>query len=361
MAEMQEEKKKKFDIDEIDASHQPERFFVGVALACSLVSIGISWWMWSARTLLPQTVLVHHEFVFVTLLILTGFFFLRYRQVLNAKKAAQLAADERLKVFQAAADEQLKSSQSAAAAQLDSIRNLIVQQIHIYHVLMRKTKNAFYKEAGSVIYPHRFNYRKSNLNDLLYRSLNAVISEILRILEKNLRFREIKNEDLSISVKAVVTDEMAMAIIGGRKDAAAGGSGELKVITLDRDHYTKTVHLEREVRRSAYTLNHNSDFVKIYFQKKDFFISNDLTSMPDYENANREWPRRYNATLVVPISYHDEQSESEPNVYGFLTVDSMNQGKHEDLFTDETRSILSFGAELLALIFLYLEIYDRLP
>ncbi len=332
--------KKDFDIDKIDASPYPERVLLAVALTCSLVSIVMTWWIWAAQTLSPRTLLVHDDFVFISLLILTGFFFLRYRQVLNSKKAYQLTASEQLK----------------------SIRELIRLQIQIYHSLMRKTKVALYQEAGSEIdiYRHRFNYRKSSLNELLDHSLSSVISELLKILQHQLRSRDIQ-EELSISVKARVTGLMARSMIGVNSGIADIEDEELCVITLDRDHFTKVNHPEREVRRAGYKLTQNSDFVEIIYHESEYFMSNDLLTLAKYKNANAEWSKRYRAALVVPISYQELVPRSERYVYGFLTVDSMNGGHHEHLFNAETLSILSFGAELLALIFLYLEISDRLP
>jgi len=79
-----------------------------------------------------------------------------------------------------------------------------------------------------------------------------------------------------------------------------------------------------------------------------------------YKNENPEWRKYYNATLVVPI-WHADVVVPRPPIYGFFAVDSLNKG-HYELFTrEETKAIMLFGADLIALILLHLEIYDRLP
>jgi len=113
----------------------------------------------------------------------------------------------------------------------------------------------------------------------------------------------------------------------------------------------------------VYDLGDNSDFNWILSGNGDFFLHNDLVALAAqglYKNNNPNWQHYYNATIMTPIS-HRETTGEKPIVYGFLTIDSRNEGHHINLFSKvETLPIMAFGADLLALILLNLEMYDRL-
>lgn len=73
---------------------------------------------------------------------------------------------------------------------------------------------------------------------------------------------------------------------------------------------------------------------------------------------NIDWPRFYNATQVTPIWHRG--SDGSRLIFGFLTVDSPNPANLVLFDKEVTLSIMTFGADLLALLFLALDMYDGL-
>ena len=129
------------------------------------------------------------------------------------------------------------------------------------------------------------------------------------------------------------------------------------VITAFRDPDTYHSAKEREIATTIYDIGKNTAFKKILIDKDDRFCSNNLEGLRDYDNENEA--RSYNATIVVPIRYHREES-GEYWYFGLLTADSKNKLDPDtrevyNLYeNEESFNIISHAADLLALFFLAL-------
>src|SRR5262249_55813183 len=161
-------------------------------------------------------------------------------------------------------------------------------------------KDSFFQGVAGDIYQNRFNYQTDELNDIFKRSLDHVLSAVLRILRTQLEMqRGVGKETLALSVKAIVTGQMARTLCKLSPESASRleDLGEY-VITLERDADSRTF---REVRQAVFTPRENTDFARILAGDVDDFLSNDLSAERQYKNENRDHAKFYNATLVVPI------------------------------------------------------------
>ena len=328
---------KKVDIEDIDATPYPERLFTLLSLIFSLCSVVLTGWNVLVPKLPAELLLAKDMAIYGTLIILTLFFFMRYRQVLTSKLQQKMMLNK----------------------QLTEIRNLINSQTALYQDLMNKTKVSFFKGLGEDIYSNRFNYRTPGLNNILTESMESVLASVLQILKNQLEAQTgHEKHQLSLSVKALVKGSMAKSLCELSEDKAATIKNEKRyIITLGRDYDARS---KREVRMTVYEENENTDFLRILTGEVDYYHSNDLTAERHYRNQNPEWQKQYNSTLVVPIWIH-RPAHPEPEFYGFFTVDSPNKNKINLFTEEETKPIMIFGADLLALIFLFLEMYDNLP
>lgn len=323
-----------------ETSPQPERIFTRLAIIFASLSAAITLAEMFVSAVPAWAFVINNFLIFSVLIILTLFFFLRYRQLL-----ADYAA-------------QSKNHRDYD----DLLKNLIADQSGFYHEVMRETRQTMYKEFGADIYPYRFSYKSKNLRRIMERSVEKVVAILMKMISNHFQMLKIE-EKISLSVKVRVTGKMAKTLCElDDAEAARIDPKALYIITLARDHDTATLFAEREVRKEAYPVSENTDFSHILTGAPEF-LCNDLLKLEKdghYTNNNRRWKEWYNATLVVPIM-HRSSATSQPTTYGFLTVDSRNTSKRE-LFTREgVQPIMDFGADLLALIFLSLEIFDKIP
>ena len=326
---------------ELQRNPYPERIFTLLSLIFAVVSLFIAGVDVFTEEI-PTWMLVAKDFlVFAVLLILMLFFFLRYRQTLSDLSVQKVRYDH----------------------QLELIRELITKQGSFYHAVMQSTRASFYNEYGGEIYRHRFAYRDPALKEIMEHSLDAVVTVVHNILKNQLAMDQ-RNENLSVAVKAIVTGEMASSLCSLPPDNVATLNPDNPyIITLKRDAETASLNTGREVRSQIYDMNSNTDFSRIISGETEDFVENDLTSLEEkghYKNNNPNWKQQYNASLVVPIS-HKDNGVNKPTVYGFLTVDSLNKSQQKLFTRENTKPIMAFGADLLALIFLNLEMYDRVP
>jgi hypothetical protein len=325
----------------LDASPYPERAFTLLSLIFAVVGVAISGWSVFNYTMPPSFLLVKDLVIYGSLLILCLYFFLRYRRAVS----------------------EVERQRKSHKVQLADIQTLVRQQIETYQWLMSHTRASFYGGVDASIYQHRFTYIKPGLAKLLDDSLDRVLTAIRKILESHLRSKNpAPRAEISLSVKALVTGAMAEKLCSLEDVQSASLVGDKQyVITLDRDHDTKMTRQEREYRKAFYDVEANSDFSRIISGELEDFQSDNLKELEvkrEYRNTSPDWQRNYNATQVVPI-WHRHGSES--NIFGFLTVDSLNPNNEQLFDRKETLSIMMFGADLLALLFLTLDVYDRLP
>lgn len=137
----------------------------------------------------------------------------------------------------------------------------------------------------------------------------------------------------------------------------------IKVIEHDSskdpvDFYTRTFCRNQKVAQSTNRddpapLEKNTDFKILYQQDDDenYFLSNNLTKRKRYQNSN--WPSRhdkravfikerkyqYISTIVWPI--RSREVESNPEVIGFLCVDSLTRGVFERRYDVDTGAIIA--------------------
>lgn len=333
--------KSKFDAEFLDRNPYPERFFTLASVILGAFGAIISGWTVFQQSLPTWFIFAKDVSIYISLLILTLFFFLRFRQAVSV----------------------VERQRSDHSSQIDTIRQIVNQQVEVYSQLMDHTRESFYGNVGSSIYERRFNYTNQELNELLENSLNSVLMSVGTLLKSQLSakgFTEIPQ--LSLSVKAFVTGSMVADLCRLSEETTRGlNPDERYIITLDRDSETKLYRKEREVRKRYYTINENTEFYRISVNDLSDFTENNLLkleALKQYRNSNPDWRNHYTATQAVPIWHHDE---TQTTIFGFLTVDALNPNEEEFFDRKSTRSIMMFGADLLALLFLTLDMYDRLP
>ena len=322
-----------------ESSQKPEQIFTTIAIvfagisavitSADLVTLPVPGWLY----------VLNHLLIFCVLLITTLFFFLRYRQVLADYASQGKSFNENLNL----------------------LNKLIVEQSGFYYEVMRHTRQAIYSQLKAESYPHRFTYQNPRLREVMDHSLDKVVAIVEKMITNQFIAHKHK-EQISLSVKVIVKGNMAKALCKlSDEDQTGIKNDEEYIITLTRDHTTATLFSEREVRRRIYDKNANTDFNRILAGEPDY-LCNDLASEPGYVNDNPQWREWYNAALVVPIVHRDgDQEKTRRQPFGFLTVDSKNAGNYPDLFTRAgTKPIMAFGADLLALIFLNLELFDNM-
>ena len=127
-----------------------------------------------------------------------------------------------------------------------------------------------------------------------------------------------------------------------------------RISTVMTDPQTSNNHgpaLERE-EDEDHKIGKNSDFKGIMLGDENHFVCNNLEMLGDntYENSSKDWRRRYNATMVIPIKSRPNGKENSV-YYGFLTADSKNKN-NKALFNAEddapTINIMAHAADALA-------------
>ena len=339
------------DPNEIDQKNQPDRFIIIISFFCSVAGVVLSG-VSIKQPLSPGWMVTKDLIMFGTLITLLLFFYMRYRQVLTNKIRGE----------------------SALHSQRNSILELIKEKTGIYNALMTNTKNILYSKIEEEIYKYRFDYKTDGLKEHMQKHLSLVMDHLIDIVTNQLKLRDIFDEQLSVSVKALVTSDMVVNLIDNKShpDLDRIDKNDLYVITLDRDTYTRNFG-RREIKKNFYSVRRNTAFQNInnrnrpsiantLVNNQDFFMNNNLSvleEMGGYHNQSENWKEFYNATLVVPIS-REINDPKESGIYGFLTIDCMNKKNIKIFTTEDTLPILLFGAELLALVFLNLDLYDIL-
>ena len=279
-------------------------------------------------------------------------------------KADKLANDEAVKRILSLSDEidaltrDNKKLEKNESLYKDIIRNNIVS----FGKIIKDTKNALYHEMFHAV-ELSFKYSADNLNQILDSSLEIITDVLADIIKNQIKTKNVDDE-ISVSIKAFVNEKNAKKILEDKSDKIQGildkNEKEHFIITLARDSKTVKNYPNREIKRRPYKIGRNSDFSRI-LAGEDYFISNDLISESEesaYINESPNWKDNYNATTVVPIYYLPKGKEVK-QIFGFLTVDSLNK-KGVKLFNKkDTVPILEFGAEVLTIIFLNLGLFDN--
>jgi len=103
---------------------------------------------------------------------------------------------------------------------------------------------------------------------------------------------------------------------------------QLEVLTFCRNSAEKDAG-------AAHPIEHNTDFNDLYQDpSKKWFFGNNLPEMArrgEYNNTNKDWQKRYRATLVWPIRRLTNNPQAAPSLLGFLCVDS----KRAEAFSEE--------------------------
>jgi hypothetical protein len=160
------------------------------------------------------------------------------------------------------------------------------------------------------------------------------------------------NGEISASVKLIVDSNLISEALGRNPSKKNGLKTQDKwVLTFARDRESIDNN-NREVSEFLYSLTRNSAYQYLFNSDKFYFCCDNLLSQTSYLNESDSWKTFYNATVVVPIRY--ASSSGSLISYGFLTVDSPNNGGGE-LFFDknnvirgECLAILQHAADLLA-------------
>jgi hypothetical protein len=163
-------------------------------------------------------------------------------------------------------------------------------------------------------------------------------------------------EDISVCIKLMLNREDAKIMLE-KKGMFFNENAKGYLITAYRDAYTYTNNNKREVNVNINEVDKNSASIKIIRNEKECFISNNLNSLGDNyitQNTNRE----YNACMVVPIRYIDNDSKCCIQ-FGMLAADSLNLQNEELFDKNECLHLFGYFADLLAMFLLTLEITKR--
>ncbi len=131
-----------------------------------------------------------------------------------------------------------------------------------------------------------------------------------------------------------------------------------EIITLVVDPFTwnNQDRLLEQKEGEHHKIKDNSDFKGMLLGTEKYFVNNNLCNLSDgqYKNSSKDWRKRYNATMVVPIKNQPDGKKNSV-YYGFLTVDSLNP-KGQTLFTSDeespTLNIIAHAADALAVWFI---------
>jgi hypothetical protein len=102
--------------------------------------------------------------------------------------------------------------------------------------------------------------------------------------------------------------------------------GRPEVQTYIRDSRSRYDRSQVDLVARSYPLEAHSPFLEIVRRDVglDYYLCNDLRRemiLGDYRNGHKDWPRYYNATLIVPIKDPDEAARQ--NLLGFLCIDTL--------------------------------------
>jgi len=243
----------------------------------------------------------------------------------------------------------------------DIIRNNTVS----FGRILKDAKTVLFDEMSNAV-EMSFKFSTDNLNQILNNSLKIITDSLCDIIEKQIRTKS-ANEEVAVSIKAFVNEGNAKKIlindsttIQDIENIINSDDKQQYIITLARDSKTIKNNPNREIKTKYFGVTRNSDFSRI-IGGEDYFYSNDLNYESEengYINESPNWRVNYNATAVVPI-YYLPRGKSERQIFGFLTVDSLNNADGKLFNRKDTIPILEFGAELLTIIFLNLGLYEK--
>lgn len=165
---------------------------------------------------------------------------------------------------------------------------------------------------------------------------------ICKQLENYFSYNKLES-NIRVTIKSIISNE--------------GNQLNWDVATLVVDPFTwnNQDRLVEKKEDELHKIKDNSDFQGILLGTEKCFVSNDLSKLDgNYKNSSKDWIKRYNSTMVVPIK-NQPDGKNNSVYYGFLTVDSLNL-KGQSLFdSDEdspTFNILANAADALAVWFI---------
>jgi hypothetical protein len=123
--------------------------------------------------------------------------------------------------------------------------------------------------------------------------------------------------NIRLTVKAVISD-----------DKENLDNWLVKTVVRDSDSWQKLDNDEYQIASNTeHKIGDNSDFHYVIDNNAIMFCCNDLQALGGkYKNSSDSWREHYNATQVVPIA---TQYKDSWLYFGFVALDSMNEGKHE--------------------------------
>ncbi len=317
----------------------PEIWFSMISTLLAITSTIIAFKEYQGQPVDASVVAIKDLGIFGTLLILTLVFFLSYRRHKHRCDRLQQISEDQTQEF----------------------KKIIEKQIGLFQSLMINTRNSFYEKSADLSSYVTFIYESQEVKSLFNDILDSITTSLARIVSNGQRMSLVggsyTEEFVSIAIKLRVNGSTAKKLVKSSNNAGFDDNDDC-VITLARDSLTKNDHPDREIRKNIYGIGSNTAYISIAKSNSAYFISNDLASDPNYKNETQNWRDYYNATLVVPIWYTENRS-SQREILGFLAVDSLNKSGNPNLFNlEETKKILDFGADLLSLLFLNLEVHD---
>lgn len=233
---------------------------------------------------------------------------------------------------------------------------------------------------------HRITHHLRNsitaLQDLEFLTLKKIdnaesINQFSDIAETNELKKIAIVKKLGAKVSGAVSEQIKNSFIANRlqgnvrvtvKLIIPTGNNQLEwqVETLVVDPFTwnnQDRSLE-ERENETHTIGENSDFSGILQGKEKYFVCNNLSSLSDdnYRNSSKDWRKRYNSTVVVPIKNRPD-GQGNAVYYGFITADSLNP-KNMELFRGKedssTLNILAHAADALAVWFIKNDSYTKM-
>lgn len=132
---------------------------------------------------------------------------------------------------------------------------------------------------------------------------------------------------------------------------------KMELITLCRSD--KSTRESSEERKERILVNENTDFKLIMINAYPYFAFNDLLSfekqtLMEYENSTVKWEKKYNATIVYPISNYlgEVKGKAQYEVLGFLCADTLST----KTFSAEVGPLcIKFMSSLSYLMYIFLD------
>ncbi len=173
---------------------------------------------------------------------------------------------------------------------------------------------------------------ENGLFDLYKRYTSNLLTYLVKIYNSYIRLVD-KNHTVAITTK--LFDQP----LYGKNDI-----DKIKVYTAfrDRETYEKK---EREIGEELYTISGNADFVRCLV-KEQFVINNAKKDSESYFNEHRDFDAYYNCAIVVPLRI--KQEDNTYKIWGYLCCDCLNDNIDEEVFDNESASLLFSVAQMYA-------------